>query len=87
MINLIKNRIVKHFHDKAVTQINTDATSVAKQHFGSAISMLSVYGEIKSLFWVGSYGFNLDMIEYFKKQNQVDNFVFDKKQLQKEYRR
>lgn len=78
MINLITNKIAKYFSDKAVARINANPTSIAKQHFSPIISILPDHREIKSLFWVGSYEYDLEIIEYFKKQDQVNNETFDK---------
>jgi len=78
MINLITNKIVKYFSDKAVARINADPTGTAKQHFSSVIPILSIYGEIKSLLWIGSYKYSMDMIKYLKQQDEIDNVVFDK---------
>lgn len=78
MINLITNKIVKYFSDKAAARINADPTGTPKQHFSSIIPVLSIYGEIKSLLWIGSYKYSMDMIKCLKQQDEIDNVVFDK---------
>lgn len=83
MINIINKRIARYFRDKAITQINADPSAIARQYFGPAVDTLPGYGKIESLFWIASFEYNLEMIEFFRNQEKVNNITFDKNNYRK----
>lgn len=66
------NKIIKHFRDKAVSEINANPGAVAKKHFSNVIDFLNQkYSGLQKLYWIGSYNYDLKMVQYFKECGAV----------------
>lgn len=76
MINWLSNKIVKHFRNKAIAQINANPAEVAKLHFKDAIELLNrKYGTLVNLYWIGSYSFTEKIPAYFKQQTIISKKI------------
>ena len=83
MTNFIIKKIQDYIVKKTMDQINRDPIDVARQHFDPAIKMLGQFKGIKSMFWVGSYEYDLQIIEYFRNSKKVNAQTFENSSFKK----
>jgi hypothetical protein len=83
MSNFLSRSIIKYFRDRAIKKINADPSAVARQHFGPVSEMLVQYGNIESLYWIGSYEHNMKMIDYFKHAEGINNRILETDEFKK----
>lgn len=77
MINKwLTNKIVSYFRNKAIGEINADPEKVAKVHFAPIKDLLPIAGELRKLYWVGSYDCNVDFTSYLKKAAPLQRSTF-----------
>jgi hypothetical protein len=78
MINWISNKIIKHFRNKAIAKIDANPSVIAKQHFSKQIDFLNQqYNNLQEIYWVGSYTYDEQIINYFKKNVKLSPDLFN----------
>ncbi|MEO6329514.1 MAG: hypothetical protein ABIO55_11295 [Ginsengibacter sp.] len=79
MTNWLSKKIIKHFKENAIAQINADPSGVVKKHFKKVIEFLNKkYSDsIKELYWIGSYKYDTSIVTYFKECDKVTLKILD----------